>query len=82
MRGILEAAIYVPRWRLETANISETWGQSTAKGIDEKAVPAADEDTLTMAIEAVERLFSNSTADRNDVDHVAVATTTPPLAER
>jgi len=81
MRGILEAAIYVPRWRLETANISETWGQSTAKGIDEKAVPAADEDTLTMAIEAVERLFSNSTADRNDVDHVAVATTTPPLAE-
>ncbi|MEM4780397.1 MAG: zinc ribbon domain-containing protein [Halalkalicoccus sp.] len=81
MRGIDAAGIYLPRARLTTDEIGEAWGTAHASGIDRKAVPAADEDALTMAVGAAERALGNVSIDRSSVSLVAAATTTPPLAE-
>ncbi|WP_281195667.1 OB-fold domain-containing protein [Halorubrum sp. F4] len=81
MRGIAAAGAYVPRFRLTTDELSEAWGTSHASGIERKAVPAADEDALTMAVEAAERALSSDAVDREDLTLAAVATTTPPAEE-
>ncbi|MDL5360505.1 OB-fold domain-containing protein [Halalkalicoccus sp. NIPERK01] len=80
MRGIDAGGIYLPRFRLSTEETTAAWGHADAGGIDRKAVPAADEDALTMAVAAAERALSAS-VERSAIDLVAVATTTPPMAE-
>ncbi|MCL7417416.1 MAG: zinc ribbon domain-containing protein [Halalkalicoccus sp.] len=80
MRGIDAGGIYVPRSRLSTDETRAAWGHADAGGIDRKAVPAADEDALTMAVAAAERALSAS-LERSTIELVAVATTTPPMAE-
>ncbi|WP_122088651.1 zinc ribbon domain-containing protein [Halalkalicoccus subterraneus] len=81
MRGIDAAGVYLPRFRLPTEETAAAWGHADAGGIDQKAVPAADEDTLTMAVAAAERALENAAVDRSAIDLVAAATTTPPMAE-
>ncbi|MDF9748490.1 zinc ribbon domain-containing protein [Natrinema salsiterrestre] len=81
MRGIVAAGVYVPRFRLEADEIETAWGTSHAAGVDRKAVPAADEDSLTIAVEAVRRALADAALDRSTIGTVAVATTTPPLEE-
>lgn len=81
MRGISAAGVYVPRYRLRTDELEEAWGVSHAVGIDRKAVPAADEDALTMAITASERALDDAAIDPSTISLVVTATTTPPLDE-
>lgn len=81
MRGLVTAGVYVPRFRLPTDETREAWGTAHAAGIEQKAVPAADEDALTMAVEAAERTLDASSRGRSAIDLVAAATTTPPLEE-
>lgn len=81
MRGIDAAGVYVPRFRLSTAETTDAWGTAHASGIDRKTVPGADEDALTMAAAAAERVFDGASVDRSTIELVAMATTTPPLAE-
>ena len=72
---------YAPRLRIAAEEFTEAWGSFDAAGIEEKAVPEADEDALTMGIEAATRALAASDYDGGDVSHLAVATTTPPMAE-
>lgn len=81
MRGIVAAGVYVPRFRLSSDELEAAWGTSHASGIDRKAVPAADEDALTMAVEAAERALEEPSVDRSAIEVVSAATTTPPLEE-
>ncbi|MFC7009356.1 hypothetical protein [Halalkalicoccus salilacus] len=81
MRGISAAGVYVPRYRLRTDELEEAWGVSHAVGVDRKAVPAADEDALTMAITASERALNDAAIDPSTISLVVTATTTPPLDE-
>lgn len=81
MRGITAAGVYIPRYRLETDELIDAWGTSHAASIEWKAVAAADEDALTMAIAASARALNDASIDRESVDLVATATTTPPLEE-
>lgn len=81
MRGIDAGGIYVPRFRLSTDETREAWGSAHAGGIDRKAVPAADEDALTMAVAGAERALEGAAVDRSAIELAAVATTTPPMAE-
>ncbi|MFT4885402.1 MAG: hydroxymethylglutaryl-CoA synthase, partial [Natronomonas sp.] len=46
---------YTPRLRIVAEEFEEAWGNFDAAGIEQKAVPEADEDALTMGIEAAER---------------------------
>ncbi len=81
MRGIVAAGVSVPRFRLSSDELDDAWGTNHASGVDRKAVPAADEDSLTMAVEAAERALESHAVDRTAIDVVSAATTTPPLEE-
>ncbi|WP_247004181.1 zinc ribbon domain-containing protein [Halosolutus gelatinilyticus] len=81
MRGLVAAGVYVPRFRLETDELERAWGTNRAAGVERKAVPAADEDSLTMAIAAARRALEDAPLERGAIETVAAATTTPPLEE-
>ncbi|AGB36614.1 OB-fold domain-containing protein [Natronococcus occultus] len=81
MRGIVAGSVYVPRFRLESEKVEAAWGTNHASGVEEKAVPAADEDALTMAIAAARRVLADAALDRAELETIAVATTNPPLEE-
>ena len=78
-RGIVTTGLYVPRQRLTADEIEAAWG--TAAPVDRAAVPAADEDALTMAVAAGRDALGSGAVAAEDVAHLAVATTTPPLEE-
>jgi 3-hydroxy-3-methylglutaryl CoA synthase/uncharacterized OB-fold protein len=78
-RGIAAAGVYVPKSCLDGDEIEAAWG--TSAPVDRAAVPAADEDALTMAVAAGRDALSSGDLDADDIAHLAVATTTPPLEE-
>ncbi|WP_049996085.1 zinc ribbon domain-containing protein [Halococcus sediminicola] len=78
MRGIDDAAVYLPRYRLAGEEVEAAWGRSPHS---ETVVPGADEDAFTMAVAAAGRLFEQADSEREAVEHVALASTTPPLEE-
>jgi len=73
--------VYVPRLRIEASEFEEAWGSFDARGVEEKRVPEADEDAVTMAVEAVGNALGSSSYDRDDIDMLVLGTTTPPLEE-
>ncbi|WP_252699583.1 zinc ribbon domain-containing protein [Natronosalvus vescus] len=92
--GISAAGAYAPRFRISADEFRDAWGQFQAPGVTEKAVPAADEDALTMAVEAARRALEvggdsgaleaesgSSTAPVDSIDWLGFASTTPPLEE-
>lgn len=79
--GIAGVGAYAPSSRVPAEAIAETWGQSKAAGIESTAVPAPDEDAITMGYEAARRALDVAEVAPEDVGHLAVATTNPPLAE-
>jgi hydroxymethylglutaryl-CoA synthase len=79
--GIESIGTYVPRYRLSAEAVTETWGQFHGAGISETAVPAADEDTLTMAFEAARNALRASDHDAASVSGLYLGTTTPPTEE-
>jgi hydroxymethylglutaryl-CoA synthase len=80
-RGIAGVGAYAPENRVSAEAFSDAWGRFDAPGVETKAVPDADEDALTMAVEAGRRALSAGDGAGVDVDRVHFATTTPPLAE-
>lgn len=79
--GIAAAGAYTPRLRIDADEFAEAWGRFEASGIEQKAVPEADEDALTMGWEAARRALAAADIDGADVDWLGFATTTPPLEE-
>jgi hydroxymethylglutaryl-CoA synthase len=80
-RGIRAAGAYAPASRVPAAAFEEAWGRFEAPGVESTAVPDADEDALTMAVEAARLALSAGDAAGGDLESVSFATTTPPLAE-
>lgn len=67
MVGITGYGAYVPSYRIKTEEIARVWGEDPDRiinglGIREKAVPAIDEDSATIAVEAA----------RNAVKHAGI----------
>ncbi|MEA5387472.1 hypothetical protein VB779_10740 [Haloarculaceae archaeon H-GB11] len=54
-RAITGIGVAVPRGRIDADTIGNAWGRFEATGIDATAVPAGDEDALTLGVEAGER---------------------------
>lgn len=79
--GIAGIGAYAPRLRIAAEEFENAWGNFDASGVEEKAVPEADEDALTMGVEAARRALSAASASGSDVRHLTFATTTPPIAE-
>jgi hydroxymethylglutaryl-CoA synthase len=78
MLGIVSYGAYIPVYRLSREAIGAMWSKATAKG--EKAVANADEDSVTMAVEAV--LDCLRDLDRRTVDGLYFATDSPPYVEK
>jgi hydroxymethylglutaryl-CoA synthase len=72
---------YAPGRRVPSEAFAETWGRFEASGIESVAVPAADEDALTMAAAAGRNALDAADVDGGAVEWLAFASTTPPLAE-
>lgn len=56
--GIVTYGTYIPRYRIKIADIAQTWKKDPneiirALQVEEKSVPAVDEDVVTISIEAV-----------------------------
>ncbi|WP_049981315.1 zinc ribbon domain-containing protein [Halolamina rubra] len=79
--GIDAVGAYTPRLRIDAEAFEEAWGRFDAAGVEEKAVPEADEDALTMGIAAAERALDAAGREGDEIAHLAFATTTPPMAE-
>lgn len=80
-RGFLSAGVHVPRYRLRTETQRSAFEHVNAPGIEATTVPAADEDTLTMAVAAAERALAVAPIGRDEVTTATLATTTPPQPE-
>jgi hydroxymethylglutaryl-CoA synthase len=78
MAGITRFGAYIPYYRLAHKDIARAWGGRA--GDAERAVAAADEDSVTLAVEAVRDLLAGREA--RDVDGLIFATTTSPYAEK
>lgn len=79
--GLAAIGAYTPQLRIAAEEFEDAWGSFNAAGVEQKAVPEADEDALTMGVEAAERALEAAGSDGADVSHLAFATTTPPMAE-
>ena len=80
-RGLLAVGAYAPANRVPAAAFEDAWGRFEAPGVESTAVPDADEDALTMGVEAARRALSAGGVDSAVLDVLTFATTTPPLAE-
>ncbi|MEM8683279.1 MAG: hypothetical protein AAGA33_09210 [Pseudomonadota bacterium] len=81
--GILACGTYVPRHRLPGQLVADAhaWFQPSLKSVSglSRSFANWDEDALTMAVEAGRRCLSES---GDSVDHLAIASTTLPFADR
>jgi hydroxymethylglutaryl-CoA synthase len=77
MSGIVSIGAYVPRYRLNVAEISQFWHTRWTNG--EKAVAGYDEDSITMAVAAT---LDCLRAGIRDIDGLYFATTTNPYKEK
>ncbi len=78
MAGIVSYGSYVPYRRLKRAAIAQVLGVAAGKG--ERAVASFDEDSVSMAVEALRDALRG--APGADVESLLFATTTPPYAEK
>src|SRR5262245_26577707 len=78
MPGIAAFGASVPNYRLPREVIAREWGQPSLGG--EKAVAAADEDSLTLAVDAALQCLPEGEAAA--LDAVLFASTTSPYREK
>jgi len=71
MAGIIRYGVYVPRYRLTRAMLREAWGSGSPRG--ERALANHDEDTVTMAVEAVDNCLAGAGTDNLDALYFASA---------
>jgi 3-hydroxy-3-methylglutaryl CoA synthase/uncharacterized OB-fold protein len=77
MAGITSMGAYIPNYRLQREEIARMWGTRGIGG--EKAVAGYDEDSVTMAVAAVQECLQG---DVNPVDGLYFASTTAPYQEK
>ncbi|MGQ9583404.1 MAG: hydroxymethylglutaryl-CoA synthase [Thermoplasmatota archaeon] len=83
--GIVSYGVYIPCYRITTEAIARVWGKdgrSIAKGlnVESKSVPAADEDVVTLAVEAARAAMQRSGVPRSMVKAVYVGSESHPYA--
>ncbi|MCH7553061.1 MAG: 3-hydroxy-3-methylglutaryl CoA synthase [Chloroflexi bacterium] len=78
MPGIAAVGAYIPKYRMPRSVIAQAWGSGGGPG--ERSVASYDEDTMTMAVNAVVDLLKAH--GRNGVDALYFASTTPSYREK
>ncbi len=85
MTGIIGYGTYIPKYRIKLADIAEVWQKDSAEivsgfKVTEKAVPALDEDAVTIGIEAGKKAFAMANIDPSDIGCVYVGSESHPYA--
>jgi hydroxymethylglutaryl-CoA synthase len=85
MIGIVGYGGYLPRYRIRHEDIAAQWGRRApgerkARGLMEKTVPAMDEDTITIAVEAARYAMARADIDPRRVGAVYVGSESHPYA--
>jgi hydroxymethylglutaryl-CoA synthase len=78
MAGITNFGAYIPYYRLSHKEIARAWGARAGEA--ERAIANVDEDSITLAVEAVRDLLNHR--DGRDVDGLLFASTTSPYSEK
>lgn len=85
MVGIVGYGAYIPRHRIKVEEIAKVWGanaESYKKGLmlTEKSVPAPDQDTITMSVEASRNALARAGIDPSKIGAVYVGSESHPYA--
>lgn len=85
MNGIVGYGAYIPKYRIKVEAIAGQWGadaQSFRKGlmVEEKSVPAPDQDTISMSVEAARRALLRAGIDPLKIGAVYVGSESHPYA--
>ena len=85
MVGIVGYGAYIPKNRIAVEAIAKEWGAdatSFRKGlmVEEKSVPAPDQDTITMSVEAARRALQRAQIDPVKIGAVYVGSESHPYA--
>ena len=83
--GIVSYGAYVPRYRITPEEIGRVWGvdgKSMSKGlmINCKSVPAPDEDTITIAVEAARNMMRRCSVNPKEIGAIYVGSESHPYA--
>jgi hydroxymethylglutaryl-CoA synthase len=83
--GIVGYGSYVPKHRIKVEEIAKVWGAdapSYKKGLmlEEKSVPAPDEDTITMSVTAGRRAIARAKIDPIEIGAVYIGSESHPYA--
>lgn len=85
MIGIVSYGAYVPQYRLKLDDIASAWKKDPMEiipslGVKEKAVPALDEDAVTLALEAAMKSLTAFPARPTDIGVLFVGSESHPYA--
>jgi 3-hydroxy-3-methylglutaryl CoA synthase len=72
--GLLGLATYAPSGRLSVDEVRRHWGSAGPPGVRTVAVAGFDEDTVTMAVEALDAVLSATGRTAEDLDALYFAT--------
>jgi hydroxymethylglutaryl-CoA synthase len=85
MAGIIGYGAYVPRQRIKVEEIAKVWGAdapSYKKGLmlEEKSVPAPDQDVITMSVESARNAIRRARIDPNEIGCIYIGSESHPYA--
>jgi len=85
MAGIVGYGVYIPSYRIKVEEIAKVWGDdpnAISRGlvVQEKSVPAPDEDTATISVEAARYAITRSMIDPQKIGAVYVGSESHPYA--
>lgn len=85
MAGIIGYGAYIPRNRIKVEEIAKTWGADAPSykrglGLEEKAVPGPDQDTISMSVEAARKAIRRAGIDPLEIGAVYVGSESHPYA--
>jgi len=85
MVGIVGYGAYIPRYRIKLEEIAKIWGadaEAYNKGllIDQKSVPAPDQDTITISVEAVRNALKRAQIDPSEIGALYIGSESHPYA--
>lgn len=85
MAGITGYGASIPRYRIKSETIARQWGSDPATirnglNIEEKSVPAPDQDVITLSVEAARNALKRAEIDPRDINAIYVGSESHPYA--
>lgn len=81
--GIVGYGVYIPKYRIRIEEIAKVWGEDPGRVkqgllVEEKSVPAFDEDTATISVEAARNAVKRARINPQDIGAIYVGSESHP----